>query len=500
MEYIILKEVVLKGNRCEYVCEFPDSLSKYLVDVNQNLFIELPAQYEANSVPKGILTIPFVGSFLCVSMMFNVGIKVPVLDKTFFESLSSVKDAYKKMYPYAEFCFDVLPDKIVDCTYDVQQTPSIFFTGGLDATSALIDRIAEKPLLVNIWGGDLLLNDVDAHKELSHYFDRITKQIGNQYVFVKSNCRRYFNELELENRLAQIIKPEHNHGWWASIAHILSMTTVIAPIEYLTRTGLHYFVSEKVKAKRKIAWIHTDYSTIATDIDMDLKMWNKFDYIMAVSEECKNAFLKKYSSLKGKVKVMENITSPEFIRKMAEEDIEENIKEDDSFKLVSVARFSHAKGIDNAVKALKLLHDRGLTDIKWYVVGYGGDEEIIRKLIKENNLEESFILLGKKINPYPYMKACDLYVQPSRYEGKAVTVGEAQILGRPVIITNYTTAKSQVRENIDGYICELSIEGIANGIEKLYKDKNLRTQLSDNCKKTNYSNSNELNNLYSIFN
>lgn len=243
MEYIILKEVVLKGNRCEYVCEFPNSLSKYLVDVNQNLFIELPAQYEANSVPKGILTIPFVGSFLCVSMMFNVGIKVPVLDKTFFESLSSVKDAYKKMYPYAEFCFDVLPDKIVDCTYDVQQTPSIFFTGGLDATSALIDRIAEKPLLVNIWGGDLLLNDVDAHRELSHYFDRLTKQIGNQYVFVKSNCRRYFNEIELENRLAQLIKPEHNHGWWASIAHILSMTTVIAPIEYLTRTGLHYIGS-----------------------------------------------------------------------------------------------------------------------------------------------------------------------------------------------------------------------------------------------------------------
>ena len=262
----------------------------------------------------------------------------------------------------------------------------------------------------------------------------------------------------------------------------------------------HYFIADKVKAKRKIAWIHTDYSTIETDIDMDLKMWNKFDYIIAVSEDCKNAFLKKYPSLKEKVKVMENITSPNFIRKMAEEDIEEDIKKDDSFKLVSVARLSHAKGIDNAVKALKLLHDRGLTNIKWYVVGYGGDEEMIRKIIKENNLEDSFILLGKKINPYPYINAGDIYVQPSRYEGKAVTVGEAQILGKPVIITNYTTSKSQVRENIDGYICELSIEGIANGIEKLYKDKNLRTQLSDNCKKTNYSNSNELNNLYSIFN
>lgn len=261
----------------------------------------------------------------------------------------------------------------------------------------------------------------------------------------------------------------------------------------------HYFVAEKVQAKRKIAWVHTDYSTIETDIDIDLKMWNKFDYIMAVSEECKNAFLKKYPSLKDKVKVMENITSPDFIREMARENIEENIKNDNSFKLVSVARLSHAKGIDNAVRALKVLHNRGLTNIKWYVVGYGGDEQMIRNLIKENNLEDSFILLGKKVNPYPYINAGDIYVQPSRYEGKAVTVVEAQILGKPVVITNYTTAKSQVRDNVDGYICELSVEGIADGVEKLYKDKNLRIKLSENCKNTDYSNSSELENLYNIF-
>lgn len=261
----------------------------------------------------------------------------------------------------------------------------------------------------------------------------------------------------------------------------------------------HYFVAEKVNAKKKIAWIHTDYSTIETDVDMDLKMWNKFDYIMAVSEDCKNAFLKKYPRLKDKVKVMENITSPDFIRTMAKESIEEDIKSDNSFKLVSVARLSHAKGIDNAVRALRVLHNRGLTNIKWYVVGYGGDEAMIRNLIKENSLEDSFILLGKKINPYPYMKMADLYVQPSRYEGKAVTVGEAQILGKPVIITNYTTARSQVRENIDGYICELSVEGIADGIEKLYRDKELKEKLANNSRNIDYSNKYELKKLYEIF-
>ena len=261
----------------------------------------------------------------------------------------------------------------------------------------------------------------------------------------------------------------------------------------------HYFVAEKVSAKKKIAWIHTDFSTIETDIKEDLRIWNKFDNIVAVSEECKNSFLNKYPSLNNKVSVIENITSPEFINKMSQENVEKEIADNKSFKLISVARLSHAKGIDNAVRALKILKDRGLNNIKWYVVGYGGDEEMIRSLIKENNLEDSFILLGKKINPYPYMKACDVYVQPSRYEGKAVTVVEAQILNKPVIITNYTTAQSQLKNGFDGYITELSIEGIADGIEKLYKDEKLRNKLMNNCKSSNYGNSYELDKLYKLF-
>lgn len=184
---------------------------------------------------------------------------------------------------------------------------------------------------------------------------------------------------------------------------------------------------------------------------------------------------------------------------MSQENVEKEIADNKSFKLISVARLSHAKGIDNAVRALKILKDRGLNNIKWYVVGYGGDEEMIRSLIKENNLEDSFILLGKKINPYPYMKACDVYVQPSRYEGKAVTVVEAQILNKPVIITNYTTAQSQLKNGFDGYITELSIEGIADGIEKLYKDEKLRNKLMNNCKSSNYGNSYELDKLYKLF-
>ncbi|EJQ97571.1 glycosyltransferase [Bacillus cereus] len=260
----------------------------------------------------------------------------------------------------------------------------------------------------------------------------------------------------------------------------------------------HYFIADKIRAKKKIAWIHTDYSTIEPDLHMDFKMWKKFDHIVAVSEACKNSFLKKYSELENKVVVIENITSPEFIRKMANEDIENPMTNDNRFKIITVARLSHAKGIDNAVSALKMLKDKGYDDIAWYVVGYGGDEVMIKDLIKNLKLEADFILLGKQTNPYPYMKEADLYVQPSRYEGKAVTVGEAQILSKPVMITNYTTAKSQVRNEFDGYIIELSIEGIANGIEKLYKDSFMRKELTNNCSETDYSNSYELDKLYEV--
>jgi glycosyltransferase involved in cell wall biosynthesis len=260
----------------------------------------------------------------------------------------------------------------------------------------------------------------------------------------------------------------------------------------------HYFVAEKVNAKKKIAWIHTDFSTIETDIQLDLKMWREFDYIVSVSEACKTSFLNKYGELKNKVIVIENISSPEFIREMANGIVDNPMIKDNRFKIVTVARLSHAKGIDNAVKALKILKEKGYHDLAWYVVGYGGDDSMIKGLIKESKLDDSFILLGKKTNPYPFIEKADLYVQPSRYEGKAVTVGEAQILSKPVMITNYTTAKSQVKNGFDGYITELSIEGIVNGIEKLYNNLDLRQELVSNCSNTIYSNCFELDKLYKI--
>lgn len=260
----------------------------------------------------------------------------------------------------------------------------------------------------------------------------------------------------------------------------------------------HYTIAEKVEAKKKIAWVHTDFSVVETDVELDIKMWSKFDFIVAVSENCKRSFIKKYPGLAGRVAVMENITSPDFVKTLAREKIENPLLHDSRFKIITVARLSHAKGIDQAIKALRILKNKGYDNIAWYVVGYGGDEKMVQSLIAEKELEGEFILLGKKTNPYPYMKAADLYVQPSRYEGKAVTVAEAQILAKPVLITNYSTADSQVKNGFDGAICDLSVEGIAEGIEELYLDNALRDELATNCERKDYYNGEELEKLYEL--
>lgn len=260
----------------------------------------------------------------------------------------------------------------------------------------------------------------------------------------------------------------------------------------------HDFMMKRVSADKKVAWIHTDYSKLEIDNRVDGAMWKGFDRIISISDACTEAFSKTYPELRDKLVLIENITSPSFIHESAEEKPPELPFDKAFFHIVSVGRLSYVKGFDMAVQAMRLLRDRGFHHFKWHVIGFGGMEAELRALIQENGLQDFFILHGKKNNPYPYMKACDLFAQPSRYEGKAVSVTEAQILGKPVMITRYATAASQVTHGVDGYICELSAEGIAAGIKTLYENKKLLQKLAMNCSNQSYDNSCELEKLYEI--
>ena len=137
-------------------------------------------------------------------------------------------------------------------------------------------------------------------------------------------------------------------------------------------------------------------------------------------------------------------------------------------------------------------------NVYWYIIGYGGDEALIRSKIKEAEMEEYVILLGKKENPYPYMKACDIYVQPSRFEGNSVTVREAQMLCKTVIVTDYPTAQSQIQQGVDGVIVPLDNMECARGIVEVIKNRDLQNKLIAYLQTHDYGNEREVEKIYQL--
>lgn len=285
----------------------------------------------------------------------------------------------------------------------------------------------------------------------------------------------------------------YSHKYTLRAMPQISGKTYDLAISFLTP---HYFVRNRVKAKKFAAWIHTDYTALAYDRKAELAMWSGYDTICGVSEQTSKGFQTAFPELAGRVRTIENILPQALIRNQADEP-QADMPSDGSTVLISVGRFCEAKNFDNVPDICHRLVADGL-DVTWYLIGYGGDEPLIRQKIDEAGMEDRVIILGKKDNPYPYMRACDLYVQPSRYEGKAVTVREAQLLGKPVVITDYATSGSQLEDGVDGVIVPMDNAGCAAGIAALLRDPAQMQQLSENCAKRDYTNSAEVEKIYAL--
>lgn len=258
----------------------------------------------------------------------------------------------------------------------------------------------------------------------------------------------------------------------------------------------HYIAVNKAKAKKKVAWMHTDYSFVAMDTKEAYNIWNQYDKIAAISKDCWIAFAKKFPQLENKLFLMNNILHPELIRQQAIEfEVDKEMPKGDEIRILSMGRYCYAKNFDNVPDICRRIREKGF-NIKWYLIGYGGDEALILDKIKECQMEKYVIMLGKKVNPYPYIASCDIYIQPSRYEGNCVTVHEAQMLGKPVVITNYPTSASQLEDGVDGVIVPMDNVGCAEGITKLLCNPVYLEELKEKCRLNDYSNCTEVEKLY----
>lgn len=345
-------------------------------------------------------------------------------------------------------------------------------------------------------------SNINLLPEISQYAD-LAVPIGN--VLKKGHFKiaygRYKGKKAAVKRVAELglgdndVAIEYSHKYTAKYMPKISDKEYDLAISFLTP---HYFVTQKVNAKKKVAWIHTDYSRVEMDRESQLVMYSNYDKIASISDKAAEEFVRIFPSLKDKVITIQNILPEKYINKITDEFTAENeISNDGSIKLLSIGRFCTAKNFDNIPEICKLIRNQGV-NIKWYIIGYGGDEQLIKDKIAEFNMQDYVIVLGKKENPYPYIKACDIYIQPSRYEGKCVAVCEAQILNKPVIITNYATSASQLTDGYDGVIVPMDNQGCAEGIARVIRDKDLQNNLIENTKKTDYTNKNEIEKIYKL--
>ncbi len=258
---------------------------------------------------------------------------------------------------------------------------------------------------------------------------------------------------------------------------------------------LLYYMVDKIKAKKKITYFHNDYKMWSYYITADKIYYPRVDWIVTVSEKCKISLIELFPNCIDKIKVIENISSPNIIRKLAIED--EKLYSDNDVNLLTVARPMSSKGYDFAIKACSLLKENGYK-VRWYSIGVSKEEQKYKEMVKIYGLDKDFIFLGEKMNPYTFMNQCDIYVQPSRFEGKSVAIDEAKIIGKPIIVTNFSTAYDQIKHEENGLICEMNEISLFNAIKRLLDDDNLKLKLIKNLENEKLGNETEVFKLYEL--
>ncbi len=253
------------------------------------------------------------------------------------------------------------------------------------------------------------------------------------------------------------------------------------------------YVAKHVKARRKVAWIHIDYGASGFDPKYDLDAMSQFDRIVLVSDKCKESFDRAFPTLTDRTCVIENILSADHLRKLAM--AEEGCAVDGAkLNLVTTCRIAfNSKGLDRAVDAMAQLKREGLLDrVHWYIIGDGADRGALERLIAENGLGEHITLLGMQTNPYCYLKNMTLFFLPSRWEGKPMAVTEAFMLGLPALVTEYASAREQVRDKVDGVIVSNDTEGIYEGLRYVIEHPEEVAKWKVNVEGTDYSNEEEM--------
>mgnify|MGYP002771485981 CR=1 FL=1 len=233
--------------------------------------------------------------------------------------------------------------------------------------------------------------------------------------------------------------------------------------------GSAYYVADHVRAKKKAAFIHIDYTKAGYTRKLDRDCYLKYDAIFPIGEEVKQQFLKVYPECSGRTKVFHNIINTEKIRMKAS--LAGGFSDDfEGIRLLTVGRLTEQKSYPTAIRAMKKIREKH-KNVRWYVLGEGPKLE---HLIASLGLQKDFILSGSVENPYPYYKSADIYVHATGFEGKSIAIQEAQTLGLPIIASE--SNREQIKNGVDGILCRLEPESVCEAVCEMMENEKLRNR------------------------
>lgn len=347
---------------------------------------------------------------------------------------------------------------------------------------------------------ELVPKEVNILKPLSYSkFAKLNHYHSIKYLLSNFNTDMFISryKFSLSIRRRKYRNSEKARIFWECVSNVIDENNKIYDIAISYAQGIPtFYVAEKVKAKKKFAWVNVSYRLKDKDKKFQKQYYDQYNKIVAVSDSTKEVFLETFPDYKDRVEVIYDINNYEFISIMAE--LEKGFeKKSNEVRLLTIGRLANQKGYDIALAACKILLEKGV-NFKWYVLGKGPMKAEIEEYIKRNDLENHFVLLGVKANPYPYIKNADFYVQTSKFEGYGLAIAEARMLNIPVVTTRFDAVYNQMVDEKNGLVVDMDAVAVADGIMRLIEDEHLKQKIVKYLKAEKKGNVEELDKFYQL--
>lgn len=280
----------------------------------------------------------------------------------------------------------------------------------------------------------------------------------------------------------------NNYRRWEKRLSVFSQSYDIA-IDYSGMGSFPtYYIAKFVNAKMKYTWIHNDISVVPGDMIWQKEYYDCYDKVFCVSKQAMIGTAQRMPFVAEKVDTFYNIIPVDEIIQKSQESCEEL---QGKCKILTIGRLSPPKGYDIAFRAIARLCEAGY-DVDYYIVGEGEQRSELEKLINELGMRSKIHLLGYKSNPYKFLKQCDIYFQPSRFEGFCITLGEAKIFNKPIVTTDFAGAREQIENNSTGIIIQFNEDEMCNGLLKMIESPTIRKTYADALTEMNMQGANDV--------